>query len=92
MIGVFLDHHQLSRRGQLPLGRPKQRVPPAAPPHDWEGHVTLKHAQRLRGVGHVQAEAPAGAQVEEAMLGDPLPQHACRGPPALRQHQLGALH
>lgn len=78
--------------GYLPLGGPVQDVPIAAPPHHGEGHVTLKHAKRLRRVGDVEAQAHAGAQVEKAMLRHPLPQHAARGPPTVLQHQSGAIH
>ena len=92
MIGVFLYHHQTSGHSHLPLRCPVQHVSTAAPPQHGEGHVALECAERLRRVGDVEAQARAGAQVEEAMSGDPLPQHATRGPLAVLQHQVGAVH
>jgi len=92
MVGVFLHHHQTSGHGHLPLGHPVQHVAAAAPPQHREGRVALERAQRLRRVRDVEAQARAGAQVEEAMPGHPLPQHAARGPLAVLQHQVGAVH
>ena len=92
MIRVFLHHHQPSGHSHLPLGRPVQHVPAAAPPQHREGHVALERAERLRRVRDVEAQARAGAQIEEAMSGDPLPQHAARGPLAVLQHQVRAVH
>lgn len=91
MIRVFLYHHQTSGHSHLPLGSPVQHVSIAAPPQHREGHVAFKRAKRLRRVRDVEAQAHAGAQVEEAMLRDPLPQHAARGPLAVLQHQVRAI-
>lgn len=92
MIGIFLDHHQTSGHSHLPLGSAIQHVSTAAPPQHREGRVTLKCAEGLRGVGQVEAQARAGAQVEEAMLRDPLPQHVARGPFAVLQNQVRTIH
>ncbi len=69
-----------------------QHVSIAAPPQHRERHVTLERAERLRRVRDVEAQTRAGAQVEEAMSRDPLPQHAARGPLAVLQHQVRAIH
>lgn len=92
IIIAFLHHHQPSSHGHLPLERPVQRVATAAPPHHGVGLVALKHAKRLRGVQDVEAQARAGAQVEEAMRGHPLPQHAACGTLTVFQHQAGMIH
>lgn len=92
MIRVFFYHHQSSGHSHSVLGSPVHEVSIAAPPQHRKGHVAFKHAKRLRRVRHVEAQAHAGAQVEEAMLGDPLPQHVACGPPAVLQHQVGAIH
>lgn len=92
MVRVFFDHHQSSGHSHLVPGSPVYEVSLAAPPQHRNGHVTFEHAKRLRGVGHVEAQAHAGAQVEEPMLGDPLPQHVSRGPLAVLQHKAGAIH
>lgn len=92
MMRVLLYHHQPSSHSQLPRGRPVQHVSSAAPPQHGEGHVALEHAERLRRVRHVEAQASAGAQIEEAMTGDPFPQHAACGPLAVLQHQVRAIH
>lgn len=92
MVRVFLHHHQTSGHSHLPVGQSVQHVSVAAPPHHGQGRVTLERAERLRRVRHVQAQARAGAQIEEAMSGDPLPQHAARGPLAVLQHQVRAIH
>lgn len=92
VVGVFLHHHQTSGHGHLPVGRPVQSVSAAAPPQHGERRVALERAERLRGVRDVEAQARAGAQIEEAVSGDPLPQHAARGPLAVLQHQVGAVH
>lgn len=92
MISVFLNHHQASGHSHLPRGRPVKHVPTAAPPQHWVGHVTLERAEGLRRVRDVESQAHAGAQIEKAMSGDPLPQHAARGPLAVLQHQVRAVH
>lgn len=92
VVRVLLHHHQASGDGHLPLGHAVQHVAAAAPPQHGEGGVALEHAERLRGVGRVEAQARAGAQVEEAMLGDPLPQHAARGPLTVVQNRAGPIH
>lgn len=92
MIGIFLYHHQTSGHSHLPLGSTVQHVSTAAPPQHREDRVAFKCAEGLRGVGQVEAQARAGAQVEEAMLGDPLPQHVARGPFAVLQNQVRAIH
>lgn len=92
MISVFLDYHQTSGDCHPPLGRPVEHVSTAAPPQHSKGHVTLERAERLRCVRDVEAQAHAGTQVEEAMPGDPLPQHAARGPLTVLKHQVRAIH
>lgn len=92
MIGIFLDHHQTSGHSHLPLGSTVQHVATAAPPQHREDCVTFKCTEGLRGVGQVEAQARAGSQVEEAMLRDPLPQHVARGPFAVLQNQVRAIH
>lgn len=92
MIRVFFNYQQTSSQGHLPLGCPVQHVPTAAPPEHGEGRVALKRAESLGRVRNVEAQARAGAQVEEAMSGHPLPQHAARRPFTVLQHQVGAVH
>lgn len=92
MVRVFFNYHQTSSYSHLPLGRTKQHVSIAAPPQHREGHVTLEYAKRLCRIRNVEAQACAGAQIEEAMPGDPLPQHAARWSLAVLQHQVRAIH
>lgn len=92
MMDVPLYHHQASGHGHLPLGSALQDFSVAAPPEHGEGGVAPERAEGLRLVGQVEAQAGAGAQVEEAVLGDPLPEHAARGPLAVVQHQVRAVH
>lgn len=92
MGSVFFYHHKTSRHSHLPLGRTIQPVSTAAPPQHREGHVTLECAKRLRCVGNIEPQACACAQIEEAMPGDPLPQHAARWLFAVLQHQVRAIH
>lgn len=92
MVRVFFYHHQTSSHSHLPLGRAIQHVSTAAPPQHREGHVTLESAKRLRRIGNIEPQAHACAQIEEAMPGDPLPQHAARWLFAVLQHQVRAIH
>lgn len=92
MVSVFLYHHQTSSQSHLPLGRTIQHVSIAAPPQHREGHVTLECAKWLHRIRDVEAQARARAQIEEAMPGDPLPQHAARWLLAVRQPQVEGIH
>lgn len=92
VVRGLLHHHQTTGHGQLHLGRPVQSVSVTAPPQGAEGRVTLERAERVRGIAGVEAQAHAGAQVEEAVSGHPLPEHAARGPLTVLQHQVGAVH
>lgn len=62
------------------------------PPQHGRGHVALEHAQGSRRVRDVEAQAGAGAQIKEAVPGDPLPQHAARGASTVLQNRAGAAH
>lgn len=90
VVNVLLHHHRPPGHRHLPLGRSVHHVTVATPPQHGRGHVALEHAQRPRRVRDVEAQAGAGAQVEEAVPGDPLPQHAARGAPAVLQNRAGA--
>lgn len=92
MRNVPLYHHQTSSHSHLPLGSPLQYFPTAAPPQHRESGVASKRAEGLRFVRQIEPQTGAGAQIEEAMLGDPLPEHTARGPLAVAQHQVGAIH
>ena len=92
MIRVFFNNQQTSGHSHLPLGRPVQHVSIAAPPQQGEGCVALERAEGLRRVRNVEAQARAGAEVEKAVPGDPLPQHPARRPLTVIQHQVRAVH
>lgn len=91
MVDVLLRHHRAPGHRHLPLGRSVHHVSVAAPPQHGGGDVALEHAQRPRRVRGVEAQAGGGAQVEEAVPGDPLPQHVARGALAVPQDQTGPV-
>lgn len=92
MMDIPLYHHQTSSHSHLPLGNPLQYFPVAAPPQHRESGVARKRAEGLRLVWQIKSQTGAGAQIEEAMLRDPLPEHGPRGPLAVVQHQVWAIH
>lgn len=92
MMNIPLYHHQTPSHSHLPLGSPLQYFSIAAPPQYRESGVTSKCAEGLRLVRQIEPQTGAGAQIEEAMLGDPLPEHTARGPLAVVQHQVWAIH
>lgn len=92
MMDIPLYHHQTSSHSHLPLGSPLQYFSVAAPPQYRESSVASKRAEGLRLVRQIEPQTGVGAQIEEAMLGDPLPEHTARGLPAVAKHQVWAIH